>query len=1020
MNKFIQYFTFIVLILVCLPCRSPAQAGWTQLNGTGYVCTGGSTSGGCTAVAGANIVRPSVTPNAGDPVVVVLNLSNGPSIGWTGPSGDDFSGNCITIANDGNCYSSEICWLFNTPVAATFTTSALSLNTILFSVYDPSHSANVQDQFGTTAMIEAGTALSVTTAGKLAQDHEARIRTCTTQIFLGSIATLNSCTAVGEVSSGEATYGNSSYLDDTGTSSGSTATCGWSHTAGGYATGEIVTLEENQPTATPTTPATPTATSSPTATATSTAQVASTPMALVGGVYRMGANLGGQDFNGCCGGNYMQNLFDNPGFEPPTDGHTIVVGGGATSSSFGDTKDSGAATGYWVGAKASVRTGPAAGTTFTITGFTAGGSYTFGTCSPSCPTLTAGVGVTEVLTSVNIGGNLCGNTSNVLGGWAANDAKSCYSTAAAFDGQGSLAINVADGSSHSVRYGWDTSVTTGGVCSNDNVTPCTAANQTADCGGSNTCLLAPEAGPWHPIVGSFEVSLYAKGSVTSTGAPQVSFTLIRSAGTNVNHTWTLTNDGAWHQYTYSFTGTDTTASAQNLMLFTLAGKNNTAESGATIYVDDIYLGKTTASATGFRPEMVTTLQAINPGSLRYGDYQQLGTNDAGYEGPSGCTPGNSGPNTTGTCDLLHGPSYINGLGGGGWVFAASDAYALDGALGAVPFMTIGNAMSDADLVSFTDHLCNAINTYGFASAWVEMENEEWNNGAGHISYGSSNLGQLGYGGESGRNFSIISTEATSKCPSLASRIHYIIGNQACNNGVVVAEMAGAAAAGFPIPNTSQYGTDDGVYYPTTNQAPSTGGSLATQAAAYAADFFSYIPGYVGAPGTGCINNGTYSDYGQIGSNNTVSFYETGPNGYTPSGTTEQAYLAEAGFPSAAWMAESWLLGQQLGRTPIQNEYQLAQVEFGIGGMEAPIWGEIHDLDSDFGPTFPHLRPIAMAQQVVNSAIGGAYYPVKAPSGTVINAFENAGAWSAALVNTTASPITLTVQFPSSGTVPQTA
>ena len=42
------------------------------------------------------------------------------------------------------------------------------------------------------------------------------------------------------------------------------------------------------------------------------------------------------------------------------------------------------------------------------------------------------------------------------------------------------------------------------------------------------------------------------------------------------------------------------------------------------------------------------------------------------------------------------------------------------------------------------------------------------------------------------------------------------------------------------------------------------------------------------------------------------------------------------------------------------------------------------------------------------------------SGTVINAYQNAGAWSAALVNTTASPITLTVEFPASGTVPQTA
>jgi hypothetical protein len=59
-------------------------------------------------------------------------------------------------------------------------------------------------------------------------------------------------------------------------------------------------------------------------------------------------------------------------------------------------------------------------------------------------------------------------------------------------------------------------------------------------------------------------------------------------------------------------------------------------------------------------------------------------------------------------------------------------------------------------------------------------------------------------------------------------------------------------------------------------------------------------------------------------------------------------------------------------------------------------------------------------EVVNSAIGGAYYPVTAPSGTVINAYENAGAWSAALVNTTNASITLTVEFPSSGTMPENA
>ena len=728
----------------------------------------------------------------------------------------------------------------------------------------------------------------------------------------------------------------------------------------------------------------------------------------------MGVNLGQQDLFGAA--DFMQNLFDNPGFEPPTDGHLIVVGSGATSSSLSDSEDSGAASGYWVGALASVRTGAAAGTTFTITGFTSGGFYTFGSCSPSCPTLAAGVAVAEVLTSPEVEGNI---TTNVIGGWAANDAESALSTAEAYDGQGSLAINVSGGSSHAVHYGWDYTMTNGGVCSDDHVTACTKENESIDCGGSNTCLTAPQAGPWHPVVGAFEISFYAMGSGTSAGTPQVSVALVRTGGTNVSHTFTLTNDGNWHQYVYPFTGTDTAASAQTAMVFTLTGSNQAAESGATIYVDDIYLGKTTTSATGFRSEVMTTLQAINPGSLRYANYQQLGTNDSGYEGTSGCTPGNSSPSTTGTCDYQHGPAYINGSGGT-WTFAGADTYPLANSLGAVPFMTLGNVMSDADLKSFVDNLCTAVTNNNFSSAWVEASNENWNNGAGRISFGSQNVGALGYGGAWGRNFSIMNTEAVAHCGStVAAKIHYIFNNQACNGGVIQGELAGASAAGFPMPNTSQYGADDAPYYPNTTDLPNPSGTDSSQAEALATDFFGFVPALV-KPVTGCAGAGSNGDYSYIGSNNTISYYETGPSAYSGPGSSEQAYLSEAGFPSAAWMAESWLMGQQMGRTPVQNEYQLAQIEFGAG-IEAPIWGEVHDFDADFGPTFPHLRPIAMGQEIVNSAIGGAYYPVNAPSGTVINAYLNAGAWSAALVNTTASSITMTVEFPSSGgTMPQTA
>jgi hypothetical protein len=759
------------------------------------------------------------------------------------------------------------------------------------------------------------------------------------------------------------------------------------------------------------------------ATASATAQVSSTPA--VSGVYRMGVNLSGNDFYGPSA--FMQNMFDNPGFEPVTDSHLIIIGAGASSGSFSDSSDTGNGSNYWTGAQASVRTGTAAGDTFTITGFSAGGSYTFGSCldgsggSISCPSLAAGTGVAEVLTGTDLYGGIQG--SNNVGGWRASDTESDLSTAEAFDGSGSLAINVSGGASHSVHFGWDSTQSAGGVCSSDNVTPCTVANESADCGGSNTCLIAPEAGPWHPVVGAFEIAFYALGSNTSGGAPQVTVSLFRKGGTNVSHSFALNNDGNWHQYVYNFTGTDTgwTGGAQeNPLDFTLAGTNNTVESGATIYVDDIYLGRAENSTTGFRDEMVTTLQAINPGSLRIMDGGTLSASDAGLEGISGCTPGGSTPDAPGTCDFQHGPAYASGSGQ--WTYAASDLYPLAAKLNAVPWITISNAFSDADLKTFVNNACKALASYNFASIWIEQSNEEWNSvsPSRYIKYGAGNLGQNGYGGEAGRNFSVMNAQATSQCPAYADRFHYVIGNQVCNGGVISGELAGAAAAGYPLPNTSQYGTDDAPYYPVSNQMPTATGTLDQQAAALAADFFGYIPSFVGPPGTGCINNGRYSDYGYIGSNNTVSFYETGPNGYLPPGTTEQAYLGEGGYPSAAWMAESYLLGQQQPRTPIQNQFTLSQVEFGLQGTNTPIWGEIHDLDSDFGPAFPHLRPIAMGQEVVNSAIGGAYYPVNAPSGTVINAYQNAGAWSAALVNTTASPIALTLEFPSSGNLPQTA
>jgi len=46
-------------------------------------------------------------------------------------------------------------------------------------------------------------------------------------------------------------------------------------------------------------------------------------------------------------------------------------------------------------------------------------------------------------------------------------------------------------------------------------------------------------------------------------------------------------------------------------------------------------------------------------------------------------------------------------------------------VGAVPWITISNGFSDADLKTFIDNACNAFSTYN-SLIWIEQGNENWN------------------------------------------------------------------------------------------------------------------------------------------------------------------------------------------------------------------------------------------------------------------------------------------------------
>ena len=248
---------------------------------------------------------------------------------------------------------------------------------------------------------------------------------------------------------------------------------------------------------------------------------------------------------------YLQNYLDNPGFEQAMVGHVIVVGSGPSSAGFSDINDpyDAVATGFWNGVTASVRTGPSAGATFKIAGYTAGGSYT---CSGGCPALVAGDLIGETESNPTIGFN---PGAWLPGYWSIlnSDSGVTLTTAQHYDGASSVSFDVHDGNAHAIDFGGDSSVSSVGTCSNNSVTFCSS---NTDCSGGATCQKSPTY-PYHPFTGPMTMSVYALAAGTS-GTPTVTLQVSRgnSSWGSISHTFDLTQDGNWHQYVYNFTGPD--------------------------------------------------------------------------------------------------------------------------------------------------------------------------------------------------------------------------------------------------------------------------------------------------------------------------------------------------------------------------------------------------------------------------------------------------------------------------------
>jgi hypothetical protein len=826
------------------------------------------------------------------------------------------------------------------------------------------------------------------------------------------------------------------------------------------------------PTATPTPTPTSTVTATPTITATPTpgavASVATTATTVRPfGALKEGTDIIG-DYNRFDPSNTeLQNWLPNPGFEPMTLGHVIVVAS-PTTTTFKDTNDAFApeATNYWNGQTVSIRSGTGAGTTFVISGYAAGGTYT---CTGTCPTLAAGQILAEYKSDLTMGYSPSAN--DIPGDIGTSGAGvTIVSSPAPEDGQTSVQMV---GNNQYITLGMDVPSTPWGTCAITPALLCNnpGGNDNGDCGGVNpTCNAFPYY-PWHPVVGSMTTSYWARacGSAACTtnsfGTPVANVTITRAGAGGWTKAFndTLINDHQWHQYIDNWSaipgtsGDTATTTGQLTWTIDISGQSAADDS----YWDDAFVGPSnTTAAGGFSTTALTTLQSLfaddvaPSGPLATTRYMDASSGAPGGGGtvsrlcPDSVFEGND--YQRGPCGSM---SRAAGQVGSQWKFSVSDMYALDAQIGAIAWVSIGDVFYDTDVNLYGQHLCNAF-AAGLPGAVVEQNNEDWISGA---STGGGSDG-LNYGKMSFRNFGLILAQMNALCPADVPLVAFVGGGQTGNSGVM-----SNATSQFPTNQANNpYGSATANYIQCGNK-PATGQTLAQDAemafCSAASQFYntlgslrSAIPlctTYPISPSTSACLNGIPSNVtgGICGGNITncsgapttqqfIAAYEEGVGGAAPGSTATTYETAEqtGTYLAGAATGLEMMLDTQLGTTgpnsgtllPIgmHNQYQFVQYNGSVSGAPTGIqWGAVSDFDCNFGPDCSvnggHIRPQGIVLRLHNMVVQPNYYEtiVTGTGGTFVNSYKGTN-WSAEFANANSTAVPMVINFPA-GTVPTT-
>ena len=615
----------------------------------------------------------------------------------------------------------------------------------------------------------------------------------------------------------------------------------------------------------------------------------------------------------------LANVLPNPGFEGNLDGALIRVASVQGRFITDDAQYLGRAAGFWNGGRYSVRSGALAGVEGRIVTSDAPGSY---------QRLELDIDAARIVPGDIIAIHRTGTDGLPAEWW--------YQNAVSGQVQSDPAsLRPGGGGRQSLRLAPATDNPAGVISYLD--------------------ALPGRAGKLLPLTGKWRIGVWARAtgptpslrvSVLRQGSP-----MLFQASVQPTSTWTF--------YEWDFSPADN--GPAGLLEFHL----DTAGAGNQVWVDDVSLSPASADDTGFRPEVVDTLQALRPGYLR--DWQgQLGdTFDNRIATPDArlCARYRPGVNT----ELYY-------------AYSLPEFLALCNKVGASPWVLAPTTWSDDEWTRAGRLLGDAARRYGFPEIVVEFGNENWN----QLFRAAGILDPTALAAVSRRAFELM------RSASGGAPLSFAVGGWYGNNSFLA-----QAAPGLPA------GTVQAVapYYAFTLPAGKTPLALLPQLFPDDRPAFAQIAKqaatYGGEPATYEMNahslggDATPADVNTVvtsAASGTALIYRVLHS--LDAGFSRQCMFSLAGFDTFRW----------------------------TDGQPVRLFGLTRDL-----ATARRFRPTGLAVSLANEALVGEYHRVMASSaasqGIMAAAFRDGARWSVVVASALPQESQITVTLPPGSKLP---